>query len=968
MAAAQAGLEQDTLARRQGLGPIKRGVSGTTHPHAVARDDPLRARHVGVGHAKQVDEGAHGQGQLVFFTRNGRQVHRGNDAGIVTGGHGQTASACGQAAHGQCITVGDAGQSAAADQVAGQHEARRHALLWTRSTGSAACRNGIGFCRCGQHSGHFVLDVRKDLGLIAGLDGDGPSRLDIGVVQVGLDHGRGFVADLAAHQGIDGREQHVLCFPTDGVECQGDTHRGAIGADRAVVAGVDAGGVAALDAHITFGGGDLAVGNVGGRLVEDQVGGNRTAHGQALAFSTSGFGRSFQACIDAGRLGHGHTDRTRVERGIADERLGQSTHVVAHHQTTHRHSAFDRLSGHFCGRLGRGLFVHWGQGKAQGRGRNTIGRDAKRDLPLAFSGARFDGDGQVSRLQALTIFGLGRQQARAQLSGAGGHGQVLHHIVHAIEFHLQVEVGGACGGLQIDVEAGALASLALAFCVGLHDQRFVSGGDHRQGAQVFACQSTTKLEGVLVIGAELDSDRACCAQSQVQGVGHGFGIGTESDGRGGESFARFVQRQGECARAVALDVDPLALVQAHRRCGLFGEVERRLFGHHAQVWHSLAAQLPDQLDQVTVACSGVTRVASDLNVRLHHLQAQARLGCIQDTHVLRFEVGDGSGRIFGPVEMEGGDRQAVRARNEQTEALLAKLLLEGDAVGLVLGDGAAVLQGTDFGLRLGLGGHAGDGAQLIDVGLGITALHGQQVIAIFGHRDLDLPLAKGLVQCGLDECCLVCRGEATLTLLAGLGTESQGVAGHALADGLHPFGRDLGNIFAGLAATESDVESANAAGRLFECDLGIGFGLADRDLEQARDSSLQDPFVVVRVVGEGQLSRALIAQYEHVFFVDVLIGVEEADALNLLGLLAQTQDFDVVGDLGFAQGKIEVRCGATVGGCQFEFEGLQLRHTNDGGFELIGVGPLELDVGLCTDLFISCRGRPVFRFWGGCLV
>ena len=283
LAAAQVGLEQDTLASREGLRPIKRGVSGAAHTHAVARNDPLGTRHVGVGHTKQVDKGAHGQGQLVFFARNGRQVHRGDNAGIVTGSYGQTASACGQHAHGQCITVGDAGQSAAADQVAGQHEARRHALLWTSSTGCAACRGGVVFCRCCQHSGHCVLDVRKDLGLIAGLDSDGPGRLDVGVVQVGLDHGGIFVADLAAHQGIDGREQHVLRFPTDGVESQGDANRGAVRTDRAVVAGVDAGGVAALDAHITFGGGDLAVRNVSGRLVEDQVGGNRPAHGQALA-------------------------------------------------------------------------------------------------------------------------------------------------------------------------------------------------------------------------------------------------------------------------------------------------------------------------------------------------------------------------------------------------------------------------------------------------------------------------------------------------------------------------------------------------------------------------------------------------------------------------------------------------------------------------------------------------------------
>ena len=85
--------------------------------------------------------------------------------------------------------------------------------------------------------------------------------------------------------------------------------------------------------------------------------------------------------------------------------------------------------------------------------------------------------------------------------------------------------------------------------------------------------------------------------------------------------------------------------------------------------------------------------------------------------------------------------------------------------------------------------------------------------------------------------------------------------------------------------------------------------------------------------------------------------------MNFVGLVAQTQDFDVVGDLGFAQGQVEVSRGTTARWRKFQLEGLQLRHTRDRGFELIGVGPLGFNVGLSTGFFPSCRGGRVFGFW-----
>ena len=316
LAAAQARLELDAVAGGHRLGPVEGGVGRPAHAHPVAKDHPLGARHVGVGHAKEVDEGAHGHRQLALLARDHRQVDLGDDACIVGSAHAQAARTNGEVAHRQRRfgrIVGDGRQRGAADHVAGQHKACRHALGGCGSAGSGSGTSGRTTARTvgsrgrieragrlGQLGRDLVFDLGQDLGFVGGSDGHGTSRVHIGVVQIGFDLGFFFVADLAAHQGVDGGKQHVLRLPAYGVEGQRDADGGAVGADGAVVGGADAGGVAALDADPVLFGGDGAVRDEGSRLVEDEVGGNRPAHGQALAGAATGLGHRLQAGLDAG--------------------------------------------------------------------------------------------------------------------------------------------------------------------------------------------------------------------------------------------------------------------------------------------------------------------------------------------------------------------------------------------------------------------------------------------------------------------------------------------------------------------------------------------------------------------------------------------------------------------------------------------------------------------------------------------
>ena len=462
MAAAQARPELHTVASGDARGSVEGGVVGTPDAHAVAKENILCARIVAIGHAKQVDEGAHGFGQFALFTRDDRQVHPGDDAGIVARYDREAARTRGEGAHGQGVVMADGGAGRAADHVAGEHKAGRNALAGAAFRSCRAGRRGRVGGRCGQCGGHFVLDFGEDLGRVVGMHRQGADRLHVGVVEVGLDRCGLLLTDVAANQGIDGGKQQVLRLPANGVEGQRDAHRSAVRADGAVVDGVDAGGVAGVHADAAIGAVHRTVGDVGGRLVEYQVGRNRATHGQALAGAATGTGCGLQTGFDAGRLRHGHADRACGQIGIADKGLRERTHVVAHHQAAHGHRALGGCSRHF------GQSRPWPrcnsgrQLRAQAGDREGVGGDAKRHRPLTGLAARRHRDGQTAGIEAFARCRQGRQQGAAQLGWRVCDGQVFCAVGHAVEIDLQIEILGVCRSRQVNAIGRPTGELALA--------------------------------------------------------------------------------------------------------------------------------------------------------------------------------------------------------------------------------------------------------------------------------------------------------------------------------------------------------------------------------------------------------------------------------------------------------------------------------------------------------------------------
>ena len=266
------------------------------------------------------------------------------------------------------------------------------------------------------------------------------------------------------------------------------------------------------------------------------------------------------------------------------------------------------------------------------------------------------------------------------------------------------------------------------------------------------------------------------------------------------------------------DVDALGLVGA-AGAGLGGdEAVGQLFRAHAQHRHTLARQLAHQLDQVAVACALVAGVARDLDVvgsdDLAHAEdcLNIRLRRVEHPHILGLEVAKGVGRVLGPVEMNRRVWQVLFAAHIELKALLAKLLLKGDAVALVGGHAAALAQRADFALRKRSGDRIGDDAHLLDIGIGIAPVHGQQVAAVFGHRHRDLAFAKSRVERDLDQRGLVLAGIARVALSQRLGVKEQGVGCQTGTGHRHPLGRDLANVERRQRTAETDGEGADVAG------------------------------------------------------------------------------------------------------------------------------------------------------------
>ena len=413
------------------------------------------------------------------------------------------------------------------------------------------------------------------------------------------------------------------------------------------------------------------------------------------------------------------------------------------------------------------------------------------------------------------------------------------------------------------------------------------------------------------------------------------------------------------------DVDALGLVGA-AGAGLGGdEAVGQLFRAHAQHRHTLARQLAHQLDQVAVACALVAGVARDLDVvgsdDLAHAEdcLNIRLRRVEHPHILGLEVAKGVGRVLGPVEMNRRVWQVLFAAHIELKALLAKLLLKGDAVALVGGHAAALAQRADCGLRKRSRSRVGDDAHLLNIGVGVATVHGQQVAAIFGHRHRDLTLAKSRVERDLDQRGLVLAGIARVALSQRLGVKEQGVGCQTGTGHRDPLGRDLANVERRQRTAETDGEGADVAGGVPGHRDGTA-GLGRRDAEQPRHRHPYRFGVLEGAVGKGQRRRGLVAQLEHKALVGIGLGVDDLEHLLLIAGLAQAEQRDRVGDLGLAQRQAEDRVGSERLGGHVQIEHLQLGDALHPGHHLRGIDPLGLGGGVCARAGIgSCVGSCV---------
>ena len=496
--------------------------------------------------------------------------------------------------------------------------------------------------------------------------------------------------------------------------------------------------------------------------------------------------------------------------------MGDGAHIVAHHQTAHGHGTLDWLGRHVCLGLCRCFFVGCEQGCAQARRGEALARHAKGHGPLAGLLAVLDRDAQARGTELLTVFRHSAQQLGAHLGGRQVDAQTFSGVDHPIEFDLRIELCCALGRLQVDRIAGTHAALPLLF--GLDEAGRIAGGDHGERVQILASQRTAEDDQVAAFCWHCDSDAAHIAQDAIEGGLHLLLARAQRQCVGGVGLVLVVQTQSESTRAAVRDVDALGLVGA-AGTGLGGdEAVGQLFRAHAQHRHTLARQLAHQLDQVAVACALVAGVARDLDVvgsdDLAHAEdcLNIRLRRVEHPHILGLEVAKGVGRVLGPVEMNRRVWQVLFAAHIELKALLAKLLLKGDAVALVGGHAAALAQRADIALSKRSGDRIGDDAHLLDIGIGIATVHGQQVAAIFGHRHRDLTLAKSRVERDLDQRGLVLAGIARVALSQRLGVKEQGVGCQTGTGHRDPLGRDLANVERRQRTAETDGEGADVAG------------------------------------------------------------------------------------------------------------------------------------------------------------
>ena len=267
-----------------------------------------------------------------------------------------------------------------------------------------------------------------------------------------------------------------------------------------------------------------------------------------------------------------------------------------------------------------------------------------------------------------------------------------------------------CGAVAAVADAvGALATKAQREAAA----RCALGGPHHQVAQVGATERAGKGDDVFALDRAGDFNTAVSAQCRVQGVAYGGRRGAVGDAVGGVGFCAVVQRQREAARTGGLDFNALDFVLSADALLGVDVAEGARLRAHANGLDVHAGQAATKGDVVAVPGCLVFAIKRDRDVRARDALA---LVAVEQRRIGALELADGIGRVFGVVAVSPGRRQDRVVHKVELEALVAKLLAEGDLVAFV--DQRATS-------AFGYGAHAGRGCT--GRGRGITrdaqALH-----------------------------------------------------------------------------------------------------------------------------------------------------------------------------------------------------------------------------------------------------
>ena len=197
-----------------------------------------------------------------------------------------------------------------------------------------------------------------------GVDGQIAIRTEVGPCHSGQNLSRLLVANAGAQQSVDGVEEYVLCFPTDGVERERDAHGGTVGVGFGAVFCFNFGGVAGQSGEVTTRV-DVAVEHRHAHIGQHHVGGDQTFDGHrggglrrgcvGRGFGEDTVGRvgfSFlfveqrqsligQQSHDAGgATGQQFDIAPHFELGLVNQGQDRAAHIVAHQLRAQGGSAF----------------------------------------------------------------------------------------------------------------------------------------------------------------------------------------------------------------------------------------------------------------------------------------------------------------------------------------------------------------------------------------------------------------------------------------------------------------------------------------------------------------------------------------------------------------------------------------------------------------------------------------------------